>query len=56
VSGEHRFTLTPADGGTRLEQSESFLGLLTAFPGKTFARAEASFRALNEALKKRAEG
>ena len=56
ISGEHRFTLIPADGGTRLEQSESFRGLLTAFPGKTFARAEASFRALNEALKKRAEG
>ena len=56
ISGEHCFTLTPADGGTRLEQSESFRGLLTAFPGKTFARAEASFRALNEALKKRAEG
>ena len=50
-----RFALTPADGGTRLEQSETFRGLLTAFPGKTFTRAEASFRALNEALKKRAE-
>jgi hypothetical protein len=55
ISGEHRFALTPADGGTRLEQSEAFRGLLTAFPGKTFANAEASFRALNEALKKRAE-
>src|ERR1700733_4765517 len=28
ISGEHRFTLIPADGGTRLEQSESFRGLL----------------------------
>ncbi len=56
ISGEHRFALTPADGGTRLEQSETFRGLLTAFSGRTFARAEASFRALNEALKKRAEG
>jgi hypothetical protein len=55
ISGEHRFALTPADGGTRLEQSETFRGLLTAFPGKTFANAEVSFRALNEALKKRAE-
>ncbi len=55
ISGEHRFALAPADGGTRLEQSETFRGLLTAFPGKTFANAEASFRALNEALKKRAE-
>ena len=56
ISGEHRFALTPADVGTRLEQSETFRGLLTAISGKTFARAETSFRALNEALKKRAEG
>ncbi|HYB15908.1 MAG TPA: SRPBCC domain-containing protein [Streptosporangiaceae bacterium] len=56
ISGEHRFALTPADDGTRLEQSETFRGLLTAISGKTFARAETSFRALNEALKKRAEG
>ena len=56
ISGEHRFTLTPADGGTRLEQSETFRGLLTAFSGKTFARAEVSFQGLNEALKKRVEG
>ena len=56
ISGEHRFTLAPADGGTRLEQSETLHGLLTAFPGKAFTQAEASFRALNEALKKRAEG
>jgi hypothetical protein len=55
MSGEHRFALTPADGGTLLEQSEAFRGLLVAFSGKTLARAEASFRALNEALKKRAE-
>ena len=56
ISGEHRFTLTPADGGTRLEQSETFRGLLAAFPLKTFAGAEMSFQGLNEALKKRAEG
>ena len=56
MSGEHRFKLTPADGGTQLEQSETFRGLLTAFSGKTFARAETSFQALNEALKRRAEG
>jgi hypothetical protein len=55
MSGEHRFKLTPADGGTRLEQSETFRGLLTVFSGKTFTNAEASFRGLNEALKKRAE-
>ena len=56
MSGEHLFKLTPADGGTRLEQSETFRGLLTAFSGKTLAKAEASFQALNEALKQRAEG
>ncbi len=55
ISGEHRFALTLADGGTRLEQSETFRGLLTAFSGRTFARAEASFLALNEAVKNRAE-
>jgi hypothetical protein len=38
ISGEHRFTLTPAGGGTRLEQSEAFHGLLAAFPLKTFTR------------------
>src|SRR5271154_4997624 len=56
ISGEHYFTLTPAGGGTRLEQGETFRGLLTAFSGKTFARAEVSFQGLNEALKKRVEG
>jgi len=55
MSGEHSFVLTPVDGGTRLVQSESFRGLLVPFSGKTLASAEASFRALNEALKKRVE-
>ena len=55
MSGEHSFTLSPADGGTRLVQSEAFRGLLVPFAGKTLARAEASFQALNEALKNRAE-
>lgn len=55
ISGEHAFTLTPTGSGTRLVQSETFKGLLSSFPGKTFANAEASFQALNEALKKRAE-
>jgi hypothetical protein len=55
ISGEHAFTLTPTDSGTRLVQSETFKGPLTSLSGKTFANAEASFQALNEALKKRAE-
>ena len=55
ISGEHAFTLTPADGGTRLQQSETFGGLLASFAGKTIASAEADFRTLNEAIKNRAE-
>jgi hypothetical protein len=55
ISGEHSFTLTATGHGTRLVQSESFKGLLTRFSGKTFTRAEASFQALNEALRQRAE-
>jgi hypothetical protein len=55
ISGEHSFVLSPVDGGTRLVQSETFRGLLVPFSGKTFARDEASFQALNEALKKRVE-
>jgi len=56
ISGEHRFTLAPENGGTRLEQSETFRGLLTVLASKTFTNAEASFRGLNEAIKKQAEG
>jgi hypothetical protein len=55
ISGEHSFTLTPAEGGTRLVQSETFHGLLATVSGKTLSRAENSFRGLNEALKRRAE-
>lgn len=55
ISGEHTFTLTPAGGGTRVVQSETFRGLLARFSGKTFTNAEASFQALNKALKERAE-
>lgn len=55
ISGEHSFTLSATNGGTRLVQAETFRGLLARFPGKTWANADASFRALNEALKERAE-
>lgn len=54
-SGEHRFTLDPAGGGTRLVQSETFRGILVPFIGKALTGARASFREQNEALKKRAE-
>ena len=54
--GEHRFALTSSDdGGTRVEQSERFSGILVPLTGKLIARTQASFRALNEALKQRAE-
>ena len=48
-------TVSPVNDGTRLVQSESFRSLLVPLSGKTFANTEASFQALNEALKKRAE-
>jgi hypothetical protein len=56
MSGDHRFTLTSTGPGTRLEQSETVRGLLTIFPGQTWAKTEASFGELNQALKQRAEG
>jgi hypothetical protein len=55
ISGEHSFTLSTTESGTHLVQAETFRGLLARFPGKTWANADASFRALNEALKERAE-
>ena len=51
IGGEHSFTLTPADGGTRLVQSETFRGLLVPFASKTLAAAESGYQALNHALK-----
>lgn len=53
--GEHRFVLTAAGGGTHLTQSERFTGLLIPFTGKILDQTAASFAALNQALKKRAE-
>ncbi len=55
ISGEHRFTITEADGGSTLVQSESFGGLLARTAGRTLAKAELSFLSLNEAIKERAE-
>jgi hypothetical protein len=55
ITGEHAFALSPAGGGTRLVQSETFRGLLASIPNPAFDNAEASFRALNEALRARAE-
>jgi hypothetical protein len=55
MTGEHSFTLTPAEGGTRLVQTETYRGLLAHFSAKTTSRFQASFQALNQALKERAE-
>jgi hypothetical protein len=56
ITGEHSFTLTPAEGGgTCLVQTETYSGLLGRFSAKTTGRFEASFQALNQALKERAE-
>ena len=53
--GEHRFTLTPTNGGSDLVQSEKFSGLLVQVGRKTIDNTADSFRLLNEALKKQVE-
>lgn len=55
ISGEHVFTLTPADGGTLLTQRETYGGLLSVIAGKRLEAAGPSFDAMNQALKARAE-
>ena len=55
ISGEHSFTLAPADGGTGLVQTETYRGLLSRMSASTITRTQASFQALNEAIKQRAE-
>jgi hypothetical protein len=55
MTGEHAFRLSPADGGTRLTQTETYRGLLAHFSAKTTSRFQASLQALNEAVKQRAE-
>jgi hypothetical protein len=55
MTGEHSFTLSPADGGTQLVQTETFRGLLVPFSGTIISRTQPQFQALNQALKQRAE-
>jgi hypothetical protein len=55
IGGEHSFTLSPANGGTHVVQSETFRGILVPISAKNLASSAGSFRALNEALKERAE-
>lgn len=55
--GEHFFELEPIEGGTRFHHGERFSGLFVAMMGaSSFQQIEAGFTAMNEALKKRAEG
>jgi hypothetical protein len=51
--GRHSFTLEPTENGTRLTQEETFTGALVPVVG--LAKTEAGFRAMNEALRTRAE-
>jgi len=55
IAGEHSFTLTPVGNGTRVAQEETYRGLLARFSNSSLAKAQASFQALNQALKERAE-
>ena len=53
--GTHQFALEDVGGHTRLTQSETFSGILVPFTAATISRTEGDFRALNQALKQRAE-
>ncbi len=53
--GTHQFALEDMGGHTRLTQSETFRGVLVPVTGKIITQTEADFRALNQALKRRAE-
>jgi hypothetical protein len=55
--GEHIFRIEPlGDGHSRLVQSERFSGLLVPLFGKTLEQTRRGFEAMNEALRRRAEG
>jgi hypothetical protein len=54
--GRHRFDLSERDGGTTLEHSEAFGGVLVRFMrGSLDRHTLAGFEAMNAALKERAE-
>ncbi|MGO8894417.1 MAG: SRPBCC family protein [Streptosporangiaceae bacterium] len=55
MTGEHSFILSPTASGTQLVQTQTFRGLFTRFPPKTIGRIQASFEAINEAIRQRAE-
>ena len=55
MTSEHSFILSPTSGGTQLVQTQTYRGLFTRFPPKTISRIQASFEAINQAIKQRAE-
>ncbi len=54
-SGEHCFSLSLAQGGTRFIQSETFSGLLLPFLKSALAKTERGFQLMNKALKAQVE-
>ena len=55
MNSEHSFILSPTSDGTQLVQTQTYRGLFTRFPPKTVSRIQASFEAINEAIRQRAE-
>ena len=53
--GAHRFTLEPTQSGTKVQQSESFSGLLVGFSRGLIEHTQQGFEQLNAALKRRVE-
>ena len=52
---DRRFILRPDAGGTLLEQTATYRGILVRFPPKTMTRIQDSFAAINQAIKQQAE-
>jgi hypothetical protein len=55
LTGEHRFTLKPANGGTLVLQHVAVRGFVVRFSRHGLDRTEADGRAINGALKARVE-
>ena len=55
MTSEHSFILSPISGGTQLVQTQTYRGMFTRFPPKTINRIQASFEAINQAIREQAE-
>lgn len=53
--GTHRFTLSEADGGTLVEQTETFEGVLVPLMNSAVSKVGGDFDRLHTALKRRVE-